>query len=162
MMPTCERCEAAVDESSEGLCPDCGVAANLAFVADEARPFRDFIVSELTKLGYRTEVFSSDDGLLDRIRRDRPALLLANVYLRGLLGVELCEAIKAEPELETRVLLIGAIFRADRFRSRPESHYGADGYLEEGLSSESFAAIVRKAAGKALPRVAGGGDPGER
>ena len=54
-MPTCERCEAAVDESSEGLCPDCGVAANLAFVADEARPFRDFIVSELTKLGYRTE-----------------------------------------------------------------------------------------------------------
>lgn len=162
MMPTCERCEAAVEESAGGFCPDCGVVLNLAFIADEARPFRDFMVSELTNLGYRVEVFSNDEGLLDRIRRERPALLLANVYLRGMLGVELCETIRAIPDLGTRVLLIGAIFRADRFRSRPESHYGADGYLEEGLSAENFVTIVRKAAGRALPGAADGKDPGAR
>ena len=162
MMKTCERCEAAVEESSGGFCLDCGVVPNLAFIADEARPFRDFMVSELSELGYRVEVFTSDEGLLDRIRRERPALVLANVYLRGVLGVELCEAIRAIPDLGTRVLLIGAIFRADRFRSRPESLYGADGYLEEGLSAESFAAIVRRAAGRALPEAADGKDPGGR
>lgn len=118
------------------------------------------MVSELEKLGFRVEVFSSDEGLFDRIRSERPALLLVNVYLRGMLGVELCEAIRAESDLPTRVLLIGAIFRPDRFRSRPESYYGADGYLEEGLSSESFAAVVRKATAGNLPNLRDQGETG--
>jgi two-component system response regulator MprA len=148
MMLTCERCGAELEALVDG-CPSCrragDSAAHVAFVADEDRPFRALLVSELTRLGFRVEVFSGGDGLLDRIREERPALLLANVYLRGMLGVELCENIKAQQELPTRVILIGAIFRPDRYRARPESHYGADGYLEEGLPEGKMESIVRSA-----------------
>lgn len=115
-----------------------------AFIADEDRPFRAFLVDELRRLGFEVEVFSCGEGLLERIRGERPALLLANVYLSGMLGVEICEKVKEDVSLPTKVLLIGAIFRPDRYRARPTSHYGADGYCEEGLSADAFRKIVGK------------------
>lgn len=117
----------------------------MAFIADSDRPFRTLMADELRRLGFQVEVFSQGDGLLERVRAERPALLLANVYLSGMLGVEICEQVKADESLPTKVLLIGAIFRPDRYKARPTSLYGADGYCEEGLSSESFRAAVRKA-----------------
>lgn len=55
------------------------------------------------------------------------------------------EDIKNDPSLkDTRVILIGALFRANRFRANPTNLYGADEYIEEQIPEKEFKLIIRK------------------
>src|SRR5439155_28777 len=59
--------------------------------------------------------------------------------------VEVTEEIRNDPALkETRVILIGALFRANRFRANPTNLYGADEYIEEQIPEKEFRQIIRK------------------
>lgn len=117
----------------------------LAAVADEPRPFRSFLADQLRLLGFEVVLFESGDPTLDYVRSSRADLAIVNVYLKGKLGVEVTEEIKAESSLaNTRVILIGALFRVNRFRANPTNLYGADEYIEEQIPEREFQQIVRK------------------
>lgn len=117
----------------------------LAAIADEPRPFRDFLGEQLRRLGFDVTFFETGDTTLDFARRMRADLVIVNVYLKGKLGVEVTEEIKADPALShTRVILIGALFRANRFRANPTNLYGADEYIEEQIPEKEFRQIIHK------------------
>jgi response regulator RpfG family c-di-GMP phosphodiesterase len=117
----------------------------VAAVADEPRPFRQFLGEHLRRLGFTVEYFETGEPTLDFVRKTRAELVIVNVYLKGKLGVEVSEEIKADPTLEkTRVILIGALFRANRFRANPTNLYGADEYIEEQIPEKEFRSIIRK------------------
>jgi response regulator RpfG family c-di-GMP phosphodiesterase/DNA-directed RNA polymerase subunit RPC12/RpoP len=117
----------------------------LAAIADEPRPFRHFLGEHLRRLGFEVQYFETGDPTLEFVRSTRADLVIVNVYLRGKLGVEVTEEIKADPLLEhTRVILIGALFRANRFRANPTNLYGADEYIEEQIPEKEFRQILRK------------------
>jgi response regulator RpfG family c-di-GMP phosphodiesterase/DNA-directed RNA polymerase subunit RPC12/RpoP len=117
----------------------------LAVIADEPRPFRSFLGEHLRRLGFDVEYFETGDPTLELVRRKRADLVIVNVYLKGKLGVEVSEEIKADPALgNTRVILIGALFRANRFRANPTNLYGADEYIEEQIPEKEFRQIIRK------------------
>jgi CheY-like chemotaxis protein/DNA-directed RNA polymerase subunit RPC12/RpoP len=117
----------------------------IAAIADEPRPFRAFLGEHLRRLGFDVSYFEAGDSALDFIRRARPELAIVNVYLKGKLGVEVTEEIRADAELgHTRVILIGALFRANRFRANPTNLYGADEYIEEQIPEKEFRQIIRK------------------
>lgn len=114
-------------------------------IADEPRPFRDFLGGELSSLGF--EVLYAEEGrsAFEMVRMRKPTLAVLNVYLKGMLGVEISEAIRADDSLsQTRVILIGALFRANRFRANPTNLYGADEYIEEQIPSRELHRIVKK------------------
>lgn len=114
-------------------------------IADEPRPFRTFLGEHLRRLGFDVEFFETGDPTLEFVRRTRADLVIVNVYLKGKLGVEVSEEIKADPGLaKTRVILIGALFRANRFRANPTSLYGADEYIEEQIPEQELRQIIRK------------------
>lgn len=116
-----------------------------AVIADEPRPFRAFLAGQLERMGFVVTLFDSGEPALEHIRQTRAQLVIVNVYLRGKLGVEVSEDIKADERLaETRVVLIGALFRANRFRANPTNLYGADEYIEEQIPEKEFRQIVRK------------------
>jgi response regulator RpfG family c-di-GMP phosphodiesterase/DNA-directed RNA polymerase subunit RPC12/RpoP len=116
-----------------------------AAIADEPRPFRAFLGEHLRRLGFDVTYFEAGDAALEYVRRSRANLAIVNVYLKGKLGVEVTEEIKAEPSLQhTRVILIGALFRANRFRANPTNLYGADEYIEEQIPEVEFRQIIRK------------------
>jgi len=99
----------------------------VAVIADEKRPFRAFLGQQLERMGFDVAFFETGDPALDHVRRVRADLVIVNVYLKGKLGVEVSEEIKKDPALSgTRVVLIGALFRANRFRANPTNLYGAD------------------------------------
>lgn len=146
-------------------CPKCGlqvvlkpkstVTRRLAVIADESRPFRDFLGEQLRRLGFEVSFFEAGDPTLEFVRRSHADLAIVNVYLRGKLGVEVSEEIKADPALtHTRVILIGALFRANRFRANPTNLYGADEYIEEQIPEKEFRQIVRKL----FPELGGTGE----
>ena len=117
----------------------------VAAIADEPRPFRTFLGEQLRKLGFEVAFFETGDPTLDFVRRTRADLVIVNVYLKGKLGVEVTEEIKADSALEnTRVILIGALFRANRFRANPTNLYGADEYIEEQIPEIEFRQIIHK------------------
>lgn len=116
-----------------------------AAIADEPRPFRQFLGEHLRRLGFEVSYFETGDPTLDFVRRTRAELVIVNVYLKGKLGVEVTEEIKADAVLQnTRVILIGALFRANRFRANPTNLYGADDYIEEQIPEKEFRQIIRK------------------
>ncbi len=117
----------------------------VAVIADEPRPFRSFLSEHLRRLGFDVTTFENGEHAFDSIRRSRADLAIVNVYLKGRLGVEVTEDIRADPALEhTRVILIGALFRANRFRANPTNLYGADEYIEEQIPEREFRQIIRK------------------
>lgn len=116
-----------------------------AVIADEPRPFRAFLGEQLTQFGFDVVFFETGEPALEHIRRSRADLVIVNVYLKGKLGVEVTEDIKADGSLaHTRVILIGALFRANRFRANPTNLYGADEYIEEQIPQKEFRQIIRK------------------
>ncbi len=120
-------------------------ARRVAAIADEPRPFRAFLGEHLRRFGFDVTYFEAGDTALEFIRRSQAHLAIVNVYLKGKLGVEVTEEIKAEPSLaHTRVILIGALFRANRFRANPTNLYGADEYIEEQIPEREFRQIIRK------------------
>ncbi len=119
--------------------------ARIAAVADEPRPFRTFLGEHLQRLGFEASYFETGDAALEFVRRTRADLAIVNVYLKGKLGVEVSEDIKNDPALsKTRVILIGALFRANRFRANPTNLYGADEYIEEQIPEKEFRQIIRR------------------
>lgn len=117
----------------------------VAAIADELRPFRTFLADHLRRLGFDVSTFETGEPALDFIRRTRADLAIVNVYLKGRLGVEVTEDIRADSALEhTRVILIGALFRANRFRANPTNLYGADEYIEEQIPEREFRQIIRR------------------
>ncbi len=119
------------------------VRRRTAAIADEPRPFRDFLGAQLRHVGFDVQFFETGIPALDYVRRMRADLAIVNVYLREKLGVEVSEDIKADPALQhTRVILIGALFRANRFRANPTNLYGADEYIEEQIPEKEFRQII--------------------
>jgi len=117
----------------------------MAAIADEPRPFRHFLGEHLRRLGFEVAYFETGEPTLEFVRRARAELVIVNVYLKGKLGVEVTEEIKADSDLaSTRVILIGALFRANRFRANPTNLYGADEYIEEQIPEKEFRQIIRK------------------
>jgi DNA-binding response OmpR family regulator len=131
-------------------------------IADEARPFREQLVQALQTLGVRCAVVEDGESALRYVQENHPQLMLVNVYLRRLLGIIVCERVKADPLLRsTRVVLIGALFRKDRFVREPGRLYGADDYIEEAVSpqelQERLAALLGGAGAGAAAARSGGG-----
>ena len=117
----------------------------VAVIADEPRPFRAFLADQLRTLGFEVSLFETGEPALDFIHRSQADLVIVNVYLKGKLGVEIAEDIKNDPSLDhTRVILIGALFRANRFRANPTNLYGADEYIEEAIPEREFRQIIHK------------------
>jgi len=117
----------------------------IAVIADEPRPFRTFLSEHLQQLGFEVSLFETGEPALDFIRRAQADLAIVNVYLKGKLGVEVSEEIKNDPALShARVILIGALFRANRFRANPTNLYGADEYIEEAIPEREFRQIIHK------------------
>lgn len=163
MILTCPHCgqrmEIAPDirEDAVFTCAGCGSAwrarrrrqaARTAWIADPPRPFREFIARELTELRFGVRTFEDGSAVLEALQAGPPGLLITNVILPRLMGVELCERIKAGTAgAKVPVILLGAIHKVERYHRRPRFLYGADEYMEEGISREVFRGIVGRLTG---------------
>jgi CheY-like chemotaxis protein len=104
----------------------------VALVADRDEAMRELLSSILRDSGFRVE--EAVDGIEARrlLAAHRPAVVFLNAFLPQLLGVTLCAEIKGHPELATitRVVIVGSLYRRDRFVRNPRDFYGADDFLD--------------------------------
>lgn len=162
MTLTCPKCGFKIEISNKSeemflTCPSCRSNWSikkkekqnyLCYVADGKNLFRDFIISNLEEMEIDCRIF--EDGILlkNAIMERAPNLLITNVFLPRILGVEIVEEIKNNSyKRNIPVILIGAIHKIERYHRKPKFLYGADEYIEEGISSEIFKSIVKRLLG---------------
>jgi len=103
-------------------------------------------------------VDNGDDAVL-RARELKPDLVLADVAMPGKDGYEVCEAIKADPQLRhVPVLLLSGTFESfDEARAR---HVGADGHITKPFEAQALVDRVNEllAHAETMRPVGGGSD----
>jgi two-component system response regulator BaeR len=97
--------------------------------------------------GYRTQVLERGDVVLDHVRAEPPDLVLLDLMLPGLDGIEVCKRIRAESPLPI-IMVTARVEEIDRLLGL---ELGADDYICKPFSPREVVARV-----KAVLRRAGG------
>jgi DNA-binding response OmpR family regulator len=113
-----------------------------ALLADEEREFREFVKEELRAAGYEVSVTDSGEEALLLAGSHPFDLIVLNVYLRRLLGIDACRRLKSDPALKrTPIILMGAITGPEGARE-PRDRYGSDDFISTGIGREELAARI--------------------
>ena len=93
--------------------------------------------------GYEVSVARDGIEALERIRRERPDVVLLDVMMPGKTGFEVCQAVRGDDTLAgTRILLLSAKGRETDVAKGLA--LGADGYMTKPFSTRDLALRVRE------------------
>jgi len=127
------------------------MANETILVVEDNEKNRKLARDVLTYQGYRVlEAESAEDGLA-LVARERPALILMDIHLPGIDGIEALRRLRADTG--TRTIPVLAVTASAMTQDRQKIlDAGFDGYQSKPISVRPFLAAVREA----LDRAAGG------
>ncbi len=97
----------------------------------------------LKSAGYDARVASSGQACLNRLHETLPDLVLLDVALPDMDGLEVCRQIKADPRLaDTSVVLLSSM-RTDSDKQAEGLEAGADGYIDRPVGNRELLARVQ-------------------
>ncbi|MCP4664128.1 MAG: response regulator [bacterium] len=114
------------------------MAEHILIVEDEekiARVLKDY----LERAGYSVRCLESGDGVVAAVRTDPPALILLDLMLPGMDGMEICRAVRAF----SSVPIIMATARVDEVDRVVGLEIGADDYVCKPFSPREVVARVQ-------------------
>src|SRR5207248_3722755 len=109
----------------------------LILVVEDEAPIRELLVLLLRAHGHRTATATNGVLALARVEEARPDLVLADVMMPVLGGVELCQRLKADPATAAiPVILMSAV------DARHAAGAGADGFVSKPFELDQLEALV--------------------
>ena len=126
-------------------------AVSTILVVDDEPIVRDVVVRYLERDGYRTLEAATGDEARRLLEREPPALVVLDVMLPGVSGLELCRWIRARSEVPI-VMLTALGEEADRIVGL---ELGADDYLTKPFSPRELAIRVRNLMRRTAPSIHG-------
>ncbi len=118
-------------------------------VIDDAPQIRRVLKATLTGAGYEVLTAASGEEGLEQFRREHPDLVIADLALPGISGVEVCQRLRAASPVPILVLSVRER-EADKIQALDA---GADDYLTKPFAMGELLARIRSALRRA------GGDP---
>lgn len=109
------------------------------FIVDDEKRIRDLIEMYLKKEGYKTTTFQSADGVLSAIREYMPDLLILDIMMPGLNGLDLCKEIRKISEVP--IIFVSA--RSDELDRILGLELGADDYLAKPFSPRELVVRIK-------------------
>ena len=124
-----------------------GGVSRILVVEDDA-DIADLVAHQLHRAGYATEILASGNDVLPRVREAPPALVILDLMLPGLNGLEICRTMRADPRLAAVpiIMLTAKSEEADRIVGL---ELGGDDYVTKPFSPKELVARV----GAVLRRV---------
>ncbi len=110
---------------------------------DDDRHFCRAVSRILTKAGYKAEHASTAGEGLHRAEEMQPDLILLDVNLPDMNGLELCQQVKTHPVLHGTSLLMISGVNTDSDHQSEGLESGADGYLVKPVSKRELLARVQ-------------------
>lgn len=111
-------------------------------IVDDEQDILQLLNFTLTKEGYRVTSFSSGDKVLKAIEKDSPDLVLLDLMLPGIDGMELCRRIKNNPETRP-IPVIMLTAKTDESDVVSGLELGAEDYIPKPFSPKVLIARVR-------------------
>jgi diguanylate cyclase (GGDEF)-like protein/PAS domain S-box-containing protein len=103
-----------------------------------------FLTSEIMrKAGYEVLAASSGKDCIEIMRRDQPDLVLLDVVLPDMSGVEVCKRIKKDKELRSALVLLMSGVQVSSDYQADALNVGADGYIVKPISNKELIARVQ-------------------
>jgi DNA-binding response OmpR family regulator len=115
-----------------------GASEATVLVVDDEPAILELVRFTLERDGYRMVVASEGWEALDVARREHPDLVILDLMLPGLSGLELCRALRAEMDVAV-IMLTARKEEADRVAGL---ELGADDYVTKPFSPRELAARV--------------------
>ena len=109
------------------------------FIVDDEKRIRDLIEMYIKKEGYNTTTFESADGVLSAIREFMPDLLVLDIMMQGLDGLDLCKEIRKISEVP--IIFVSA--RSDELDRILGLELGADDYLAKPFSPRELVVRIK-------------------
>lgn len=109
------------------------------FVVDDERTIRDLIKKYMEKEGYKVTLFEDGNNLVNEIGRLNPDLIVLDIMLPGVDGLELCKEIRKTSELP--IIFVSA--RDEEFDRVLGLEIGGDDYLAKPFSPRELMARVK-------------------
>jgi len=97
-------------------------------------------------VGNLFSVQTAEDGeaALELVKREKPSILISDLVLPKIDGVELCKSIKQDPDLKrTKVILMSAVYMESALRSVARD-CGADGFVGKPIRSTELLEKIYK------------------
>ena len=116
--------------------------AKLIYIVEDERDIADLVEHYLKKDGFRSESISDGQRALERIHRQPPDLLVLDLMLPGMDGLELCRILRAEPATK-RLPIIMLTAKAEETDKIVGLEMGADDYLTKPFSPKELMARIR-------------------
>jgi CheY-like chemotaxis protein len=121
----------------------------ILIVDDEATTAEMFSLM-LEDQGYHTVVVHGTGTAIRSLQQDRPDLVLVDVMMPGLSGLELCRFIRREPELaDLPVVVASAMSQPEDIQAGMDA--GASLYLTKPISKADLLEGLEKALGQPRP-----------
>ena len=112
------------------------------FVTEDEADILELVRLKLETAGYTTRGFTRAQDLLDRLRQELPELILLDLMLPDLDGLEACRRIKSNPAWEN-VPIIMLTARSDIEDKVRGLEFGADDYITKPFDSKELLARVK-------------------
>ena len=119
-------------------------------VADDSVTIQKIVKLTFAAEDVAIETVTNGDSLLDKVRSERPDLILLDVFMPGCSGYEICESIKEDPVLShIPVILMAGAF--ERFDEMEAARAKADAHLLKPFDTSELITLVQSLAGDTWP-----------
>jgi CheY-like chemotaxis protein len=118
-------------------------SGGVVLVVEDNRDNRYTISALLEDLGLDYRTVGGGEESIQAARQLRPSLILMDVQLPGLSGVEAMRRLKADPELQ-RIPVVALTAKAMKGDREAMLAAGYDDYIAKPIENASFAEVVRK------------------
>jgi CheY-like chemotaxis protein len=117
------------------------------FVADDSVTIQKIVSLAFSEEDVEIEAVSDGDAALDSLQRFKPDIVLADVFMPGCTGYEVCERIKHDPALQhiPVVLLVGTF---EPFDESEASRVNCDGHLTKPFDTSELIQTVHRLVGR--------------
>jgi|SRR5271157_2762898 len=120
--------------------------ANFVLVIDDEALNLKLVSRMLTGEGFRVVCASSAEAGLELLHRERPNVILMDIRLDGMDGLEATRRLKADPVFAS-IPVVGVSAYAMEEDMERASRAGCSGYIRKPFTKKELVEIVRKFAG---------------
>ena len=112
------------------------------FVVEDDADIAELVADHLRREGFEIKVFHSGSDVMELVRQQPPDLVVLDLMLPGLSGLEICRMMRAEAAIAT-VPIIMLTARAEEEDRVHGLELGADDYLTKPFSPRELIARIR-------------------
>jgi CheY-like chemotaxis protein len=110
-------------------------------VVEDDAPVAQLIAKILQRNGFESEIVADGQSALAVAREQCPAMILADLTIRGMGGQALCSAIKSVPETKD---IPYVVVSGDADIARKARECGADGYMGKPFEFDELVRLVKR------------------